>query len=208
MNAPETAFITTTAELAALCDAPRDRGIRHGRYRIHARAHLLPGTLPRPAGRHGGCRGGGCAGQGDRPRPARRAAGQAGRGQSLPRLPPGCRNLPAPVRRRARQICSTPRSPPWSPASATRSAMTRWSPRSPAAISTKPTASRTGPPARSPKRRSTMPRRTSRICAWSTNACWPACAADGRMDWVGRGNGAPSPTPPPIASTRNAPGSV
>ena len=56
----------------ALCDRLAARGIRHRRYRIHAGAHLLAGTLRRAARRRARGRGDRRAGAGHRSRPARR----------------------------------------------------------------------------------------------------------------------------------------
>ena len=60
--------------------------------------------------------------------PPRRPPRRPGRRQSLPRRPPGRRNLPRAASAPSRSRSSTPRSPPWSPGSATRSATTRSSP--------------------------------------------------------------------------------
>ena len=79
----------------------RGGGIRHRRYRIHARAHLLAGTLRRAACRRARGRGDRCAGAGDRSRPARRPAGQPGGDEGVPRRAAGHRDLRAALRRRA-----------------------------------------------------------------------------------------------------------
>ena len=81
--------------------SPAPGSVRHRRYRVHARAHLLARTLRGAARRRGGGGGGGRAGPGLGPRtPARPTRGRSGR-EGVPRGPAGHRDIRAQIRRRA-----------------------------------------------------------------------------------------------------------
>ena len=158
------------------------RGVRHRRYRVHARAHLLAGTVRGAAGRRCRSRRGGRPGRGPGPGAARPPDGGAG-AEGVPRRAAGHRDLRAEVRRRA--------------AAAVRHADRRHGGRvrRPGRLrlaggqpdrrhrSTRRTGSATGRPARCRRRRSPMPRRTSPICARSIASC--ALGWTGRAGWTG-----------------------
>ena len=101
--------------------APRRPSVRHRRHGVHARDHLLSEALPDPDGVAGR---GACSSTRSPPGSTSSPSWPSWptrRRQGVPLGPPGPRDRLEHRRHRSRRRCSTPRSPPWSAATAIRS---------------------------------------------------------------------------------------